>query len=313
MGNPRSKFHPLCLLTQFSIRDLNDKITIMVRGIRNFEVFKTLMERVVEESKVEAGIADLEDRHFKLIAHKIKVKLNIRDDTDKLVVPISFSAIRDYIHFYLGKNPKEFSVMPTKLNHLCAYIGHQGIWTSYIRNYGGPFNGTQECSFYQSPAFFEMFMQPHINHDQVIDNCLSDLQKNPKNLTSIFDLGMCLLYKGLYSDATRQFEKGIEINPLDVRFRLLLSLSLLSGKRPFRHKKRMINEIQKHLRIAIERRSLEAYVLEFLIYKDFYKRIGYDYLADLPEGVYTDSPSVAMKAYFAKCCGLTIEEIDELL
>ena len=285
----------------------------MVKGHRNFEVFKTLMEKVVEESKVEVGIAGLEDRHFKLIAHKIKVKLNIRDEDNRLVVPISFSAIRDYVHFYLGKNPKEFSVMPTKLNHLCAYIGHQGIWSSYIRNHGGPFNGTTPASFYQSSALFDVFMNPRTNHDLIIDSCLRDLEKKPKSLTAMFDLGMCLLYRGLYPDATKQFERGIEINPLDVRFRLLLALSLLSGKRPFRHKKTMINNIQKHLRIAIERQLTEACVLEFLIYKDFYKRIGYDYLSELPDASYEGQPTMAMKAYFAKCCGLTIEEMDELI
>jgi len=247
-----------------------------------------------------------------VLERTIQNSLNVIDKDGKLERPISARSLWDFRTFYLDKFNEEINPSLKMLDTLCSYAENGGFWKKFLKEHGGPFADSSEKSFYESENVFKLFYDQLDHIDTITNEALLELDAKPNRSKIIYELGICLLYRGQYLLAKKWIMKGIEISPFSPQMNFLLSLCVLSGKRPFSHKKIVIEHLIDYLKVALEAKMQEAYFLERLIHKDFYLRIGYQYYLTTPIEEMDKIPSNEILDYFTQCAGIKKTELEKI-
>ncbi|WP_394747114.1 hypothetical protein [Spongiimicrobium salis] len=279
-----------------------------VRGEEYVPIFLKLMKLVVEVSGIEKPFEQFRGKEQSNLSKRIHKKLRPNDEFP----PISANAIRDYRLRCFGANRTEpFFIASEKLDILCSYIiedyPNYTTWSDFLENHGGEPKSNLGKSFYTASNIFELIQQKTNSDDSdTISRCENALHLNKNSAELNFNLGIYLLDLHHYKRANVFFKKCAFLesqNPEPYFFR---ALCLLEGKRPFRHKKALIDQLIRILEFAIRLQPENPIYQDFLyvIYTDFHKRIGFSLHGNRIVKPIYDRP-VEWMAFLSKCSGLS--------
>ncbi|NMH87982.1 hypothetical protein [Flavivirga algicola] len=280
-----------------------------VTGETNLEVFLELIQLVIKKSGIRKPLNEFKGHEQNTLADKIKSILNPNGD----IYPISANAIRDYRFMSDPDNWKyPFSVSEGKLDVLCQYI-EEVSWKRFVSDRIDGVIADFNDSFYRSDNIFPLIYEKASEINNMIIQGEKLLKQNNNSVEILFNIGVGLLFKGYFKKAENLFNKCCDLESHNSKLHFFKSLSLLDGKRPFRHKKIRIDGIIEHLNKSIQFNSEGiTYYSELLhlIYQDFHQRIGYSYQRIR---LTKHSPQLEWLQFLEICTGIPYKEIEKTL
>ncbi len=280
-----------------------------ITGETNLEVFLELIQLVIRESGIPKPLNEFRSNEQVALANKIKALLNPKGD----IYPISANTIRDYRFMCDPNNWKyPFSASEGKLDMLCQYIGEVS-WKRFVSNRIEGVTAEFYDSFYRSDNIFSLIYEKASEINNMIIQGEKLLKQNNNSVEILFNVGVSLLFKSHFKKAETLFNRCSDLESHNSKFYFFKSLSLLDGKRPYRHKKIKIDGIIDHLNKSIqfndENTSYYSQLLH-LIHQDFHQRIGYSYhrvrLIKQPS-------QLEWLRFLEICTGIPYKEIENIL
>lgn len=153
----------------------------------------------------------------------------------------------------------------------------------------------------------EVVRDSSVKLQKVIMSLTKSLQENPTDTTKLMSLGLFFLLKRGYLEARKQFEKIIDIDPMNPDAYFYLSIALLEGKKPFIQVRSTIDRILENINLAYELYIENDINPALCLY--FHAFIKYDFFSKKYLRISPDYKSLLMDAYDN---GLTIEESNDL-
>ncbi len=280
-----------------------------ITGEANLEVFLELIQLVIQKSGIQKPFNKFKGDEQRSLANKIKVYFNLGD---KDPYPIAATTIRDYKYMCDPNNWKyPFSITEGKLDILCKYTD-QNSWYHFAKKRTNKVTAKFTDSFYRSDDIFSLIYSKTPEIDHIIAHGEKILKQDNDYVEALFNVGVCLLFKSHFKKAATLFNRCSELESLNSRFYFFKSLSLLEGKRPYRHKKIIIDNIIDHLNKSIHLNPENTTYSEllYLIHQDFHQRIGYSYhriqLVKRP-------PQLEWLLFLEICTGIPYKEIEKTL
>ncbi|MDN5214716.1 hypothetical protein QQ020_21740 [Fulvivirgaceae bacterium BMA12] len=280
---------------------------VRISGENQFVVFKILLDEVGYQSRTNKPFSEFDDNRRKKLSEEIADSKGVPPEAS----PISSSTLRDYWYRYKGRPKYPFKADSEKLSVLTEFID-EGTWDDFYKKHGDGSPAPKSWSFYNDTDIYTSLATVKMELKEIINEKALCIKGKPDDHVLLFDLGICHLLLENYNEAYEIFAKGVQYDTFNGQYHFFLALSLLGGKRPFRHLKDTIDKSLRLLQKAIhlEPAREDFLSLERLIYLDFHERIGYDYppLRALPS-----LPNRQTTLLLSKCVNLSESDINKLL
>lgn len=136
----------------------------------------------------------------------------------------------------------------------------------------------RECDYCHSPIVVRRIQEIDKKTPQEVSRYVSFYQnfmktqhaESPEILTA---LGVCLLQKGSYAEATKYLERAVSLLPENGESHYYLALAMLQKKRPYLHTLNKIKTIAQYVEAALTYGTNGKYFyLLYLIQIDFYDK-----------------------------------------
>lgn len=283
-----------------------------INGEENFEIFKLLIEEVVNKSTINKPFADFDTNDLLELTTEINKSLSDDPSGSKRgsESTIGESTMRDYRYQYLEKEKYPFKADSQKLNILCRFCKKEH-WKEYAKNNGATAQKEFGDSFYKSNDIYRTFKDQQKRLDVLFARAQKRYKTDPQSPEHIFNLGISMLWNRQLKAAEQLLGQCVQIQPFNANFCFFHVLSLMGGKRPFRHRKIDLDELLARINatIKIDQGREDCHYLTELIYKDFHQRIGYSH----PDRqIITDFPGKEMLEFFSRASGISYQELAKL-
>jgi len=288
-----------------------------ITGEDNKKVFLKLIKLVIQKSnalkapdelEIKKPFIKLNGKELQTLLARIAKGLNRENDP-----PLGWTTLRDYA-FRCDPNKTKYPVFKASeknLEFLCEFIG-ENSWRGFASKHNPRIRLEFEESFYTSEAIFSLIHAKRDQFPRIIPSCEKSLIEAPHSPEVNFNLGVCFLATCHYKKAQTFFDNCIQKESQNTDHYLFKALSLLGGMRPFRHKKISIDNILEtiHFAMILNRENPFLLDIDYLIYKDFHTRIGYNIKEKKTSEI---SRNGDWLLFLSQCSGMTMQELKTIL